>query len=147
VEQKAIQIITMAKTKKTLLAFLSVVVICVVGLFGLWLLWIMLFSETENASKMREDFLLEIIGVILFALMAWGGYLWQLEDKDEAWADRWNSDRRMWTDKTGKFSTAAVFDELTDDNQVRILRMDRSEIIFPLSELSEKDIAYIDDFE
>jgi hypothetical protein len=120
-------------------------------LFFGWALFLVWLKVDGTWEAFAEDGLVEVAQILAMSLIVLVCSLiaphfkaWREKD---AWQDRWNSDRRVWNDKSGKFAVGAVFDEHTKDNQVRILRIDKSEIIIPFADLSVKDQKYINDFD
>ena len=55
------------------------------------------------------------------------------------WEERWNKEKRLWNDKTGKFTVEAIYGGYAGKGIVRLLKEDKSEVLVPLKTLSEQD--------
>jgi hypothetical protein len=113
--------------------------------------WRVFYGESEGEQKWGQSVVREFIAIggacLLFTVLGW---LWSLGGKgnEAEWPDRWNSERRIWTDKSEKRRWLGILDEHNaHDNLVSILRADQSKMSVCVADLSIKDQEYVGDWD
>ena len=66
--------------------------------------------------------------------------------KAQAWQERWETEQRLWIDKTRKYRLSAVYGGFVSPDKVRLIKKDQSNIVIPLSALSDYDNKKVAEF-